>query len=373
MSIQVVPYTQDRVPAVLAFNDRMAAAGATWGWYGSAVDEWLPERSGKKTWREHWLAVDRDAEVRGAYALKPHEWSVRGTPTLVTDWQGPVSEGLISPRYAALGLRLLREMLKQRPLLYSWGHGGLEQPMLQMLEKLGWLLHPTPFCIRVTHPFRFLRHNAFLRSTPARRLALDALAYSGMGSVGLHAWHALRASRLGADPPASVELFAEFGGWADDLWDRCRPAYSVIACRDASTMNTLLRPDAWPRGLKLKISRSGQVVGWAVVMDTQMTDDARFGSLRVGSIVDCLAAPSDAHTVVSAAVNFLRSRNVDLVVSNQSHPSWVDGFASNGFHLVPHRRVFAASPALRDALSPWPEASAGMHLTNMDGHGPMAL
>lgn len=372
MPIQVVPYTAEWVPAVLAFNDRLHATGTHWGWYGDPVDAWLPARD-RKTWREHWLAIEDGALVRGAYALKPHEWSICGEPRLVVDWQGPVTEGLIDRRYNTLGLRLLREMLKRHPLLYSWGHGGLEQPMLQMLEKLGWLLHRTPFLLRVLHPVRFLRRNRLLRDTPTRRLALDLAAWSGAGSVGIRALHAARSIGKPRTPPAQASAFESFDAWADDLWERCAPLYAAIACRDAATMNTLLPPGGWPHGIKLRVERDGRTLGWSVVLDTQMQDEARFGDLRVGSVVDCLAAPDDAEAVVGASLRFLRGRGVDVAISNQSHPSWIDGFRAHGFEAVAGRRVFAASPALRDALAPFEEAQRGLHLTNMDGHGPMGL
>lgn len=373
MSIQVVPYTAEWAEAVQAFNDRMHAGGTHWGWYGSPVDDWLPEREGHKTWREHWLAIEDGEAVRGAYALKPHEWIIRGTAQAVSDWQGPVSEGLLSRRYSALGLRLTRQMLKQYPLLYSWGHGGLEQPMLLMLEKLGWLLHSTPFCVRIVRPVRFLRRNRFLRSGPARSLALDLAAFSGAGSVGLRLLHGVRSARGRAEAPVACEPFERFESWADELWERCVPLYTALATRDAATMNVLLKPGCWPEASKLRITRNGETLGWAVVMDTAMQADERFGSCRVGSIVDCLAAPEDAIAVVGAAFAFLRARGVDLVVSNQSHPKWIDGFAAHGFQIVPDRRVFAASPQLNAVLEPWSETKEGLHLTNMDGHGPMAL
>jgi len=99
----------------------------------------------------------------------------------------------------------------------------------------------------------------------------------------------------------------------------------------------------------------------------------RFGDLRVGSIVDCLADPADAGEVVSAATRFLTQRGVDIVVSNQAHPGWARGFAQNGYAVLADKRLFAASPALQQALTPFDQVSQGLHLTNMDGHGPMAL
>jgi hypothetical protein len=374
MAIQIVPYTEQWIPEVLAFNDRMHGAGVPWGWYGSPVDEWLPEREGRKTWREHYLAIEDERVVRGAYALKPHEWWIAGRPVLVSDWQGPVSEGAISRHYNTLGLRLLREMLRRYPLLYSWGHGGLEQPMLQMLEKLDWLLLRTPFCLRILHPARFLRRNAYLRGSAARRAALDALAFSGAGALGLHALHAALALRRGARrAPVEVREFARFEPWADELWQSALPHYRVIACRDAATMNTLLPADGWPRALRLRVLRGADTLGWAVVMDTQMRGDPRFGSLRVGSIVDVLAAPAHAADVVGGALATLRARGVDIAISNQAHPDWVAAFAAHGFLILRDRRVFAASPALLAAMGPLEDVRRGLHLTNMDGHGPMQL
>lgn len=373
MAIEVVPYRPEHVPAVLAFNDRMHGGGTHWGWYGSPVDDWLPPRDGAKTWREHWLAVEDGATVRGAYALKPHEWRIRGEPQWVVDWQGPVTEGIVDRRFNTLGLRLLREMLRRHPMLYSWGHGGLEQPMLQMLEKLGWHLHKTPFLVRVVHPVRFLRGNRYLRGTPARRLALDALAFSGAGAIGLHAMHALRMLGARRSAPAAAEPFDRFEAWADELWERCAGDYLAIAARDAATMNALFPPAKWPPATKLRVVRDGATLGWAAVLDTQMHDEPRFGDLRVGSVVDCLAAPADAEAVIGAAFRFLRARGVDLVISNQAHPAWIAAFVAHGFEALPDRRVLAASPELAKALAPFVEGSRALHLTNLDGHGPMGL
>lgn len=369
MAIEVVPYTPDRQTAVIAFNRRMREGGTRWGWYEHAVDSWLPRRPGVKVWREHYLALEDGQEVRGAYALKPQEWWLRGEPTVVTDWQGPVSEGLLSRRYNTLGLRLLRDMLKRYPLLYSWGHGGDEERMFQMLRSLKWLLHPTPFCLWVEHPFRFLRRNRYLRGSARNRAALDALAFSGAGWLGLKALHGALSLR-GRVPAASGEVVADFGPWADALWERCRGAYAALGLRDAATLNALLPRDGWPESIRIRVRREGRDIGWVAVMDRALEHDARFGSLRVGTVIDALALPEDASAVVGVAKRFLRERGVDIICSNQSHPAWVQGFARSGFVVLPARRYFAASPALQAALEPFDETARGLHLTNLDGHGP---
>jgi len=374
MPIEIVPYTRELEPRVREFNQRMRDGGTSWGWYERCVDDWLPERGGHKVWREHYVALEDGRDVRGAYALKPQEWRVRGEARLVTDWQGPVSEGLLSLRYASLGLRMIRDMQKRQPLLYSWGHGGEEAKMLNMLRSMKWQTHATPFCLRVCHPFPFLRESRYLRRTPNAERALDALAWSGAGWLGLHALHAalgFRATVRGRRPRAPrFEVVDRFGDWADALWERCRDAYAAIGLRDADTLNALLPQAGWPAAIRLRVYRGGETIGWAAVMDNALAGDPRFGSMRVGSLVDCLALPEDAPLVVAAADRFLRARGVHMIGSNQAHPRWIEAFEANGYVILPKRRYFAMSPDLFRALAPFEQVSQGLHLTNLDGHGP---
>lgn len=373
MTINIVPHAAAYASAVDAFNRRMSAGGSPWTFFTDSKPDWIPARPGQAVWREYHLAVDESGCVRGAYALKPQTWLVRGEAHVVTDWQGPFSEGSVDPKFNTLGLRMVRDMLKKSPLLYSWGHGGDDQPVVQMLGKMGWVMHQTPFCLLVVKPARFLRLNALLRSTPLRRFALDIGAYSGVGFVALKLLHATLRWRHGRRLEAMATVVPEFGLWADDLWGRCKARYTAIALRDAASMNVLVPPVGWPKGIRLKVDRGDQTIGWAVVLDTQMRGDPRFGELRVGSIVDCLADPDDTDEVVAAATRFLSVRGVDIVISNQAHAAWIRGFAANGYVVLPNRRMFAPSPALRALLEPFEETARGLHLTNMDGHGPMAL
>jgi hypothetical protein len=369
MAIRIVPHSAQLSSAVHEFNMRMRAGGSPWGFFVDPEPFW-PRQRGKSVWREYYVAVDDDNSVRGGYALKPQQWRVRGAAHVITDWQGPYSEGSVNAKHATLGLRLIRDMLGKRPLLYSWGHGGNEQPVVQMLQKMGWWLHNTPFCLRVLRPARFLRLNAYLRTSTLRRAALDLLAFSGLGALGLRVLH--HALRLKARRRfrASAAEFADFGDWADALWERCARRYAAIAVRDAASMNVLAPKTGWPSVTRLKVELAGRVIGWALVMDTRMQRDARFGDLHVGSIVDCFADPDDAGEVVAASTAVLRRRGVDLIASNQSHPAWVRGFADNGYLVLPNRRLFAASPELRRLLEPVAETAQGLHLTNFDGHGP---
>ncbi len=373
MSITIEPHAPKRSAAVAEFNDRMRKGGSRGGFYVDPEPTWLHRRSGARVWREYYVAVQDDEAVRGAYALKPQEWMIHGRTHLVSDWQGPFSEGAVDPRYGTLALRLLRDMVQKQPLLYSYGHGGNDQAVVQLLHRVGWLVHPVPFCLRILRPTRFLHRNRFLRRSRGRRLLLDLLAWSGLGAVGLHGLHL--ALRLRSRHRSRVVGIVEprFGAWADDLWGRCAKHYACLANRDQDMMNTLVPEGGWPRATRLRVERDGATIGWALVMAAQMHGDPRFGDLHVGLVVDSFGLPADAADVVNAAVQHLAGMDVDMIYANQSHPAWIEAFASTGFLILRDRRVFVAAPALQDLLAPWPATKQGLHLTNLDGHGPFGF
>ena len=372
MAIRIVPHLNEHEAQVEAFNQRIRAGGRDEGFYVRPDLEWIPPTPGARAWREFYVAIDDEQAVRGAFALKPQDWLIKGELKTVTDWQGPVSEGIVDPRFGAVGLRMLRHMVKARPLLYSQGHGGDDGAVVQLLKEMGWPLHPMPFCFLVVRPRAFLRKNRFLRKDPRKAMALDALAFSGLGSLGLRALHLALRTRaghpLGLRPRYAVE--PSFGPWADEVWEQNRGRYTALAVRDAEMMNRLCPPGGWPAGERLRVERDGKTIGWAFVLHQRMKDEPRFGNMHVGNVTDMFAAPEDAPLVVAAAVDHLRKKSVEFIYSNVSHPGWAKGFEANGFVVLPAKRLFAMAPPLKEALEPLAETTQGLHLTNLDGHGP---
>lgn len=380
MAIQIVQHDLVWKDKVEAFNGRMRDAGSHWGFYVDPEPTWIPKRrDDQASWREYWLCVEDATTVRGGYALKPQRWLVRGREQLVTDWQGPFTEGAIDMRFAALGMRLVRDMLKKRPLLFSWGHGASDAPILQMVKALGWLVMPTPVALRVINPYAFLRRNRILRDRPERAAALDALAMSGVGTVGITGMHGLMRLGSGRLYRADYEEVAEFGPWADQLWADVHGRYQAIAVRDADAMNTLLPPGErqaeWSAVRRYRVRRAERTVGWVVTTCSKQHDDHRFGDLTVGCLVDYLADPEDAPYVIAAGFRALRNEGADVVFANQSDRRWLGALRNNGFVLLEGRRLFCAAPALTSLLEPVSELEreGGLFLTNMDGHGPQGL
>ncbi len=337
--IRFEPFTVERTAAVREFNARIASSGFA-----------FPEEPSEG----RFLAVEDD-QVRGGYILRRQQFYFRGEPREVSHYRLPLSEGIVSKAYATLGMQLLRHALKQQPMLYALGMGGMEKPLPQLLKAMGWGLWNVPFFFKVVHPARFLRNIRPLRKSALRRMSMDAAAFSGL------AWIGLRLLQRPIGGKLECEQVQDFSPWADEIWRRAAAQYEAIAARDAGTL------DAWFEGLGVRL-RMGSA-GWALVLDTQMRDDQYFGDMRLGSIADCMASPGDAPAVIRAATAFLERRGVDLIVSNQLHHSWQDALRSAGFREGPSNFVFAASKKLSELIS----NPSGVHMNRGDGDGPIHL
>lgn len=371
MSICIVPHRQDLKASVNAFNQRMRQGGSPWGFYPDPIPDWLPYQHDAPSWREYHLVVEDGDVVRGGFALKPQKWSINGRELWVSDWQGPFSEGVINPRYASLGIRIVRDVLKKFPLVYTLGHGGDDPTIVKLLASMKWTLHQTPFCLAVLNPFRFLRKNRYLRRDWRMRLASDLAAFSGAASTSLPLVRSLR-SAWSVRNKAGIkwDIVAAFGDWADELWRRHSVEYSALAVRDSEMMNRLLPASGWPGGTRLHVKYHGESVGWAVVHCKQMQEDPRFGDLRVGLITDAFGDPQHAAKIISSAHDFLAGEGCDLICSNQTHQGWLNGFRDNGYFVLPNRRLLTLSPELRERLEPFDRTMQRTHLTALDGHGP---
>jgi hypothetical protein len=337
--IRIEPFTLDRRAAVHEFNKRIGPSGFDY-----------PEEPAEG----HFLALEEE-DVRGGYILRRQQFVFSGEAREVAHYRLPISEGIVNKAYATLGMHLLRHALKQQPMLYALGMGGLQNPLPQMLKAMGWGVWSVPFFFKVNHPARFLRNIRPLRKSAARRMLLDAAALTGAGWVGL------KFVQRPVGEAARCELAYSFTPWADDIWTNAKAQYQAIAERGAATL------DSWYPGEQLRIRVGLQ--GWALALDTQMREDQYFGNMRLGSIADCMAAPGDAPAVIRAATRFLEQRGVDLIVSNQLHHAWQNALRSAGFREGPSNFVFAASKKLAELIS----NPAEVHMNRGDGDGPIHL
>jgi hypothetical protein len=371
MAIAIQPYSAELIPAVRAFNQRLAAGriAGEFRFPESNIPHWLPKLEGRRIYQEYYLAVDGDA-VRGGFILKFQDFFVEGKLQPVVYYHLPVSEGIVNKAYAGVGAHMLRSALKLQPMLFALGMGGLDRPLPQMLKALGWGLCAVPFYFRINNAAKFLREIEPLRRNKSRRLLAGLAAGTGLGKVGVTLVNAMRTKRRLASG-ISCQQFDTFSERDNDLWQKCCGHYKLIAGRDCKTVNILyLRNKNF---FCLGVNRDGKPIGWAVTLDSQMHDNKYFGNLRLGSIVDCLALPEDAPAVIHAATRFLEQRGVDLTISNQSHHAWCDALRSAGYLQARSNFIFAASKPLAEVLAPLQENQRKVFLNRGDGDGPINL
>lgn len=376
MPITIEPYQEQHIPAVQEFNRRLHTNRGTvealpFYFFESNVPEWLPRGKNVPIYQEYYLALD-DGFVRGGFVIKHQDFSLAGNVRKIAFYHYPLSEGIHDRRFAGVGPQMLRKALQENPLLFALGIGGMQLALSRMLRAMGWSMTLVPFLFRINRPTHFLGNLPELRRTPLRRFLAGGASKTGLGWVGVKSLQAIRSLGAYPQPRASVEEVDCFASWADRLWESVTSQFVMIAVRDSNNLNVLY-PSTKRRFIRIRVMQGATVVGWAVLLDTQMQNAKYFGNLRVGSIIDCLSVQGSERVVAQAATKLLDRRGVDLIVTNQSHSRWVKAFRQLGYFSGPTNFVFAVSPELAKLVHPFQDSLSQIHLTRGDGDGPIRL
>jgi hypothetical protein len=358
---RIVPLTAEYLDAVRAFNDRMRHSGNP-----AAFD--LPEfargdNAGDRLVRStDYIIADDDSVRGGILAVDAPAW-LNGADAPVSNYQSPLSEGLIDRRYATLGVMLARFAEKRSPLAYMVGMGSEASPLARLLIASGWSIGLARFQFRVHRAGRFLQNLRLAHASPLRSALSTVARWTGAGAAGLAILQRGKASSSGFS--SSVEK--QWGEWADQIWTRFRAECSFALRRDRAALEELFPPD--PRLVIIRADRNGSPAGWAACFDTQMNAHPHFGDLRVGAILDCAAAPEAMAATAALADLELARRGVDLVLTNQTHHRWIEAFAAAGFLNGPSNYVVALSRALAATVC----GRDSIHVTRGDGDGRIHL
>jgi len=369
--LRVESFATRHVPALRAFNERLAAGGADWRFPEEPTPEWLPRVAGSEVFQELFVLVEGD-EVRGAYVLKRQPVALRGEVRQIGNLYMPLSEGTINRAYSLVGARLFSDAMQREPLLFALGMGGGNTQVTGLVRALGWPVYPVPFFFKVVNANRFLRQIRYLRTSRLRSRLLDLAAFSGIGWAVAAAAGTVLTRRPRGVGDLRAEEVERFGEWTDDLWHSCAGAYSFAAVRTAEVLNRVHPPHR--KGLsRLKVTRAGRAIGFAVLQDEQSLASETLGQMRVGTVVDVLAKPEDAEAVMWLAAQTLEKRRVDLLISNQSHPAWGSALRRAGFIEGPTNCVFAASRQLADLIKAVDPQGRELHLNRGDGDWPWGI
>ena len=156
----------------------------------------------------------------------------------------------------------------------------------------------------------------------------------------------------------------------DFVWENAKQYNSFIAVRNCEYLKTLYSDK---RFIKLKFFDDNKIVGWSISLCTQLDDHKQFGHMRLGSIVDCLSLKGYEKSIISKTSEMLKKKEVDLIVSNQSHIFWKNALKMNSFINGPSNFIFASSKVLSDKLMSNIKSKDHIHLTRGDGDGPINL
>ncbi|HLP15730.1 MAG TPA: hypothetical protein VK470_05695 [Bacteroidota bacterium] len=370
MSLHVQRYEEKHIPLIKAFNKRLREKGSINQFAESHIPDWLPPREDSPLRKEYYIFGDDDV-VRGGYVLKFQDFFLHGCTLRIANLQSPISEGIIDHRFTLVGPQIVRHALNEHPLMYSLGMGGYAEPITKFFRALCWNLITVPFYFKVVNARNFLTRNAYLRNSPASRLALDIGGYSGIGSLSIHMLQYVRKRRL-----ATAHLTtAEIGTGDEDIdkiWETVKEHYAFIAVRDSKTID-ILYPPTQTRFRRMKIFSHGNCIGWVVTLCTQMSAHKQFGSLRVGSIIDCLSHPDDASRVINCAAASLEAEKADIIVANHSHFAWGRAFEKNAFLRGPSNYIFGSSIALTQMMDQYDSVAKEIFFMRGDGDGPINL
>jgi hypothetical protein len=365
--VEFVLYSRAHHEAVERLNAKLAEAGSEWHvphLERPSDAEQLP------VWDESFVAVEGN-EVYGGYILKHRQFYLEGRPFELGALAHPLSLGEVDSRFAHVSVALFFDAIRRSPYLYSLGLGSEETKYARLLSAAGWQHRTVPFYFSVKAANRFAREIRLPADKANLQKVLRLLGRARLAGAALGVRRLSSRARGGSNPVASVPASESptFDAWADEVFASDLDSYILVADRRAPVMRHLYPAEKRPY-LRLAVMRDNEVIGWALALDTQMENDKYFGALRVGSIADCFSAPSDAPLVVKAADDFLSTRGVDIVVSNQFHPQWCDALEAAGYERGPSNFFFYFSAELAQRLGTIAEWENGVHLNRGDGEGP---
>jgi hypothetical protein len=354
--------------SIREFNSRLEKAGITFT-FPVRSSELLQKYPGVDAPYQVAYVLSDGSVVRGGYILKSEQVFVGEQSLTVGNYQLPLSEGIVDRKYAMVGVQLIKDALGRQSRLYCLGMGNTARPLPRLLAKLGWTVSKVPFLFRIENARNFTREIHWLRRRAGLRFLLDFARNTGVlaGMVGLAR---LRRRVFGFRAPASVS-FAEvpdFSEEVDEVFFRVRGDYGLMCDRRLAAMRARL-PVNDSKLVRIVLRRSGKVAGWVVVSISRLSSHTQFGNMKLGCIVDGLAALPDVGLLVGEACRRLEKARCDLLVSNQSHPVWIRDLRRQGFFQGPSNFILALSAPLAASRA---EVSAA-HFNRADGDGPINL
>jgi len=232
-----------------------------------------------------------------------------------------------------------------------------------------------PFHFGVLHAAQFLHNLTYARQRRLNALGLDILAFSGLGSLGLSLLKSAQylRGRIPVRRDLVVERFDEWDSWADEIWEKARLHYSLIAERSSAVLRAAY-PAMHEHFIKIRVKKiGGDCIGWAVCSASRAKNHSYFGNMRLGALIDMLAMPSDAYAVISSALATVAEAKADVVVVNHANGEWNKALRQAGLLSWKTNYFLFLSPRLKEKYEPVTDYADDFYFTRGDGDGPINL
>ena len=370
MSIQLIPYKAEHEKKVQEFNQRLRAGGEEGFIFPETSHSFeYPSGAGNPVELSYFVAQEStDSEIHGGYILKSYPvWKLDKEIT-IGNYQLPLSEGIVNPKYGMVGIQVYLSALKNQTSLYALGMGSLDRPLPVFLKKMKWQVAGIPFYFKILKPGKVIRYLPALRSHKKLKSFLFVLDQLKFFSICIHFFNLVNKFKIPSVEKIDHIVESNFGKWADEVWLNSRSHYKWVGKRDAQILN-LFYPENSKRFIRLHIKKGSKTIGWALVLATQMNEHRQFPNLKVGTVADTLAIPGEELAVVMASEKFLHEQKVDLIITNQSHFIWCEAFKKLGFISGPTNFIAAFSPDMWKGLTSFSDC----HVNRGDGDGPINL
>lgn len=225
-----------------------------------------------------------------------------------------------------------------------------------------------PFLYYVLNGSKLLRNLVVFQKNRALSLASNLASYLYLPGKVIEFRH-----RRSSPPPAGhpdpglrTERWAAFPEAADALWTQLLPKFTLIFDRSSQYLNWRYAEPCYQR---IAVYSGQRLVAWAVSKLTAMRQNAYFGNLTVGTLVDLLADPENpAHVraVLRATIDALAAAGAEVIVTNLSDRRFVEHARAEGFLSGPSNYHFFTKnlPTL---------AIKDCHLTRGDSDGDRRL
>jgi hypothetical protein len=218
----------------------------------------------------------------------------------------------------------------------------VEPPVLRILKGMKWTHRGVlPQYLRVLDARAVSRN---LRLGAFKGLGSTARIFGSWGlALGQAVWLGLGRLRRSRSELAEVREEQGFDDSYDELWQSVRDRFGACLARDREHLRRRYggRPE---RYRVLGCRRENRLLGYCILTSKQFSEDPRMGSMKLGTIVDCLFdpdSPAALQSLLERAVRLLGQDGMHAVLCTASHAAVTGLLRANGFLAIPGNLNFA--------------------------------